>query len=80
MKTDLVIVLVGCVVMIALAVFIRVSWDKWRKKGIIEAGKSLGFRHLMPGEILPVVLVPLIDRADRKYFLILQLNEQVRDL
>ena len=72
MKTDLVIVLVGCVVMIAHAVFIRVSWDKWRKKGIIEAGKLLGFRHLMPGEILPVVLVPLIDRADRKYFLILR--------
>ena len=68
MKTEVVIILIGCVLVIALGIFIRLSWDKWRKKGLIAAGKSLGLHHLLKGETLPVVLVPLIDRTDRKYF------------
>ena len=72
MKPDIIIGLAICVAVMVLVVVIRVSWDKWRKNGVIEAGKLLGFHHLMQGEILPVVFVPLIDRADRKYFLILR--------
>ena len=57
---------------IVAVVFIRLYWDKWRKNGIIEAGKSLGFHHLAQGEILPVVLVPLINPTHNKYFVILR--------
>ena len=58
--------------LVLLAVVIRLSWDKWRKRAIIEAGKSIGFRHLTQGEILPVVLVPLINPSKNKYFVILR--------
>jgi hypothetical protein len=71
MKTEGVIVIVGLIILMVLAVVIRLRWDKWRKNGVIEVGKSLGFHHLVQGEKLQVVFVPLIDRADRKYFLIL---------
>jgi len=71
MKTEDVIVLIGLIIVMALAVVIRLRWDKWRKNGIIAVGKSLGFHHLVQGEKLQVVFVPLIDRADRKYILIL---------
>jgi hypothetical protein len=71
MKIEDVIILIGLIIVMGLAVVIRLRWDKWRKNGIIEVGKSLGFHHLVQGEKLQVVFVPLIDRADRKYILIL---------
>ena len=58
--------------LVLLAVIIRISWDKWRKRAVTEAGKKLGFRRLAQGETLPVVLVPLINPAKNKYFLILR--------
>jgi hypothetical protein len=58
--------------LIVLTIGIIVSWEKWRKRAIIEAGKSLGFHHLAQGEILPVVLVPLINPTKNKYFVILR--------
>jgi hypothetical protein len=58
--------------LILMTIGILQYWTNWRKKALIEAGKSLGFRHLMQGETLPIALVPLIDRADRKYNVILR--------
>jgi hypothetical protein len=70
MNPTIITVLIFCVAIMALAVMIRFSWDKWRKNGIIEAGKSLGFRHLAQTEKLPVELAALIHK-DSSYFLIL---------
>jgi hypothetical protein len=69
--TSITFVLCGAVVICVLAVVIVYYWQNWRKNGIIEAGKSLGFRPLAQGEKLPIVLVPLINRAGRKYIEIL---------
>jgi hypothetical protein len=58
--------------MIALAIIARLKFDEWRKRAITEAGKSLGFRRLTEGEVLSVVLVPLINTPNRKYLIILR--------
>jgi len=55
---------------VAFVVIIVVLWDKWRKKAIIEVGKSLGLHHLMEGEKLSYALVPLMNK-DSKFFVIL---------
>lgn len=73
MKTEVVIYLVaGGIVLIALTIIIIQYWTNRRKKALIEAGNSFGFRHLIQGESISVVLVPLIHRADRKYLLIMR--------
>jgi hypothetical protein len=46
--------------------------DEWRKRAITEAGKSFGFRRLIPGEVLPVVLVPPLTGPNKRYFVILR--------
>lgn len=58
--------------LIVFTIVIRLSLDKWRRRAITEAGKSLGFHRLAQGEILPVVLVPLINPTHNKYFVILR--------
>ncbi|HUN56465.1 MAG TPA: hypothetical protein VMU29_15025 [Smithella sp.] len=68
----IILALMSLVVLGAIIISISLLWQKRRKKGIIETGKSLGFRNLGAGEKMPVVFVPLIDRADRKYFIILR--------
>lgn len=70
MNANIITVLILCAVVVALAIIIRMSWDKWRKNGIIEAGKSLGFRHLAQTEKL--LLEPAVQiHKDSRYFLIL---------
>ena len=64
-------VLCGLIGLIFITIAILQYWEKWRKRAIIEAGKSLGFHHLAQGEVLPVVLVPLVNTPHNKYFLIL---------
>jgi hypothetical protein len=56
----------------ALAVIARLKLDEWRKRAITGAGKSFGFRRLTQGEVLPVVLVPVINSPNRKYLVILR--------
>jgi hypothetical protein len=70
MNPKVITVLAGCAALMAAAVIVRFTWDKRRKNAVIRAGKSMGFRHLIPSENMPVVFVPLIHK-DSKYFLIL---------
>ena len=70
MKNGVVIALL--IGLIVLTILIILCWEKWRKKAITEAGKALGFHRLAQGEILPVVLVPLINPTKNKYFVILR--------
>ena len=62
----------GAIGLMVLAVGLLQFWSGWRKRSIGEAGAKFGFRRLTDGEALPVVLVPLIDRPNRTYFLILR--------
>jgi len=59
-------VMCGLIGLIVLTIVIIISWEKWHKRAITEAGKSLGFHRLAQGEILPVVLVPLINPTHNK--------------
>ena len=70
MKNGVVIALL--IGLIVLTIVIILSWEKWRKRAITEAGKSFGFHRLAQGETLPVVLVPLINPTKNKYFVILR--------
>jgi len=74
LKHGVVIALVWCggLGLIVLTIVIILSWEKWRRRAITEAGKSFGFHRLAQGEILPVVLVPLINPTKNKYFVILR--------
>jgi hypothetical protein len=54
------------------AIAIRIYFDKRRKRLVIAAGEAIGFRHVEPGEILPIVTVPLLNAPNRKYFVILR--------
>lgn len=47
------------------------SWLRWRRRAITRAAEALGFRPLAPGEKLAVVQVPIIQRANQTFFLIL---------
>ncbi len=73
MNPKVIMVLIGCVIFMAIALFIRTSWDKWRKNTVIEAGKPLGFHHLTQAEKLQIAVVPLNEKG-AKYFLILTGN------
>jgi len=58
--------------LMVLSVVIRLLWDKRRKEAVVKAGESFGFHHLAEGEVLPIALVPLIDRPKRSYLVILR--------
>lgn len=62
----------GAIGLMVLTVVVLQFWSKWRMRALTEAGKSFGFRRLAEGEVLPVVMVPLINRPDRTYFVILR--------
>jgi len=53
MKNAVFIALLIGLIIITIAIIL--SWEKWRKRAITEAGKSFGFHRLAQGEILPVV-------------------------
>jgi hypothetical protein len=62
----------GALGLMVVAVVLLSLWTSWRKRSITAAAQALGFRRLARGESLPVVLVPLIDRPNRTYPLILR--------
>jgi hypothetical protein len=47
-------------------------WMNWRQRALTRAGAAFGFRRLQPGEKLPVVLVPLLERSSQHFVLILK--------
>ena len=73
MKSSYTIPLIGAGIgLMVLSVVIRLLWDKRRKEAVVKAGGSFGFHHLAKGEVLPIALVPLIDRLKRNYLVILR--------
>ena len=62
----------GAVGLMILAVVLLQFWSNWRRRSLSTAGAAFRFRRLTQGETLPIVLVPLIARPNRTYFVILQ--------
>src|SRR5437660_3812102 len=63
--------ILGAIGLMVLALGLVQLWTKWRKRSIVAAGKSIGLLPLPAGQSLQVVLVPLINRPNRTYFIIL---------
>ena len=57
---------------LAISLALVKLWMNWRQRALTRAGAAFGFRRLEPGEKLPVVLVPLLERPSQSFFLIIK--------
>src|SRR5437588_5763913 len=61
----------GLISALVIAIVIIKCWGEWRNRTLTKAAAALGFRRARRGESIPIVLVPLINRAGRTYSIIL---------